>query len=65
MAREASWVKVKKAMAPWKLPPDFWTAVEKGLQHYIRNASQNNIGAAAPFPGTFSNPRNLLRQAFR
>jgi hypothetical protein len=65
MAREASWAKVKKVMAPWKLPPDFWTAVEKGLQHYIRNASQNNKGAAAPYPGISNNPRNLLRQAFR
>jgi hypothetical protein len=52
-------------MAPWKLPPDFWTAVEKGLQHYIRNAIQNNKEAAARFTGTFNNPRNLLRQAFR
>jgi hypothetical protein len=65
MAREASWAKVKKDMAPWKMPPDFWTAVEKGLQHYIINASQKNKGAEAPFPGTFNNPRNLLRQAFR
>jgi hypothetical protein len=45
--------------------PDFWTAIEKGLQHYTRNVSQNNNGAAAPFPVTFNNPRNLLRQAFR
>jgi hypothetical protein len=59
MAREASWAKVKKAMA------DFWIAIEKGLQHYTRNASQNNKGAAGPFPGKFNNPRNLLRQAFR
>jgi hypothetical protein len=47
------------------MPPDFWIAIEKGLQHYTRNASQNNKGAAAAFPGTFNNPRNLLRQAFR
>jgi hypothetical protein len=65
MAREASWVKVKKAMAPWKMPPDLWNAIEKGLHHYTRNASQNNKGYAAPFQGTFKNPRNLLRQAFR
>jgi hypothetical protein len=65
MAREASWAKVKKAIALWKMPPDFWTAIEKGLQHYIRNTSQNNKGAAAPFPGTFNNPWNLLRRAFR
>jgi hypothetical protein len=57
-------VKVKKAMAPWKMPPDFWIAIEKGLQHNTRNASQNNTGAARPLPGTFNNPRNLLRQAF-
>jgi hypothetical protein len=65
MAREASRAKVKNTIAPWKMPPDFWTAVEKVLQHYIRNASQSNKGAAAPFPGTFNNPQNLLRQAFR
>jgi hypothetical protein len=65
MAREASWAKVKKAMVPWKMPPDFWTAMEKGLQNYTRNASQKNKGAAAPFPGTFNNPQSLLRQAFR
>jgi hypothetical protein len=46
------------------MPPDFWTAIEKGIQHYARNAIQNNKGGAAPFPGTFNNPRNLLRQAF-
>jgi hypothetical protein len=65
MAREVSWAKVKKAMPPWKMPPDFWNAIEKGLQHYTRNASQNNKGDAVPFPGTFNRPRNLLRQAFR
>jgi hypothetical protein len=65
MAREASWAKDKKAMATWKMPPDFWIAIEKGLQHYTRNASQNNKGAAGTFPGTFNNPRNLLRRAFR
>jgi hypothetical protein len=65
MVREASWAKVKKVMAPWNLPPVFWTAVEKGLQNSIINASQNNKGAAAPFPGTFNNPQNLLRKLFR
>jgi hypothetical protein len=50
MEQDASWAKVKKAMAPWKMPPDFWTAIEKGLQHYPRNASQNNKVDAAPFP---------------
>jgi hypothetical protein len=65
MVQEASWAKGKKAMAPWKMPPDFWTAIEKGLQYYTRNVSQNNKGAAAPFPGTFNSPWNLMRQACR
>jgi hypothetical protein len=50
MAREASWGKVKKAMEPCKMPQDFWTAIEKGIQHYTRNASQNKKGGALPFP---------------
>jgi hypothetical protein len=65
MTREASWAKVKKAMEPWKMSPDFCTKIEKGIQLYTRKASQNNKGGASPFPGTFNNPLNLLRQAFR
>jgi hypothetical protein len=65
MARKDLWEKFKKVMEPWKMPHDFWTAIEKGLQHYTRNASQNNKGVAAAFPGTFNIPWNLLRQAFR
>jgi hypothetical protein len=64
MAREASWAKFKKVIKPWKMPHDFWTAIEKGLQHCTINASQKNKGAAAPLPGTFNNPWNLLIQAF-
>jgi hypothetical protein len=30
--RDASWQKVKKDMQMWRLPADFWTALEKGLQ---------------------------------
>jgi hypothetical protein len=33
--RADSWEKVQKAMTIWKLPPDFWTAVQKGIQFYI------------------------------
>jgi hypothetical protein len=65
MEREASWAKVKKATEPWEIPPDFWTAIEKGIQQYTINASQNNKGGASPFPGTLKIPRKLLRQAFR
>jgi hypothetical protein len=48
-----------------KKPPDFWTTIEKGIQHYTRNASQNNKRGASPSPGTFNKPRKLVRQAFR
>jgi hypothetical protein len=57
--------KNQKATELWKMPLDFWNAIEKGMQHYTRNASQNNKWGASPFPGTFNNPMNLLRQAFR
>jgi hypothetical protein len=60
-----SWVKVKKDMGQWKMPPDCWTALEKGMQHYTRNVGQKNKGSVSPFPGTFNTPRNLLKQAFR
>jgi hypothetical protein len=33
--RADSWEKVKKAMTIWKLPPDFWTAAQNGIQFYI------------------------------
>jgi hypothetical protein len=33
--RAYSWEKVKKYMAIWQLPNDFWTAVQKCLQFYI------------------------------
>jgi hypothetical protein len=39
VAREASWAKVKKAMEPWKIPTDVWTAIEKGLPHNSRSPS--------------------------
>jgi hypothetical protein len=29
MNREESWAKARKAMPHWKLPNDFWTAMEK------------------------------------
>jgi hypothetical protein len=31
--RMESWIKVKKAMKAWKTPPDFWIAIEKGINH--------------------------------
>jgi hypothetical protein len=31
---EQVWTKVKKAMKAWRTPPDFWIAIEKGINHY-------------------------------
>jgi hypothetical protein len=37
MNREESWAKARKAMTHWKLPNDFWIAMDKGLNGYTRN----------------------------
>jgi hypothetical protein len=63
--RADSWEKFKKAMAIWKLPPDFWTAVQKGMQFYIEENEPPTTQAPAPFQPTLNNARNLLRQAYR
>jgi hypothetical protein len=74
--RADSWEKVKKAMTIWKLPPDFWTAVQKCMQLYIDNQKSRTLQeenepptpqapAPAPFQPTLNNARNLLRQAYR
>jgi hypothetical protein len=73
--RADSWEKVKRAMTIiWKLPPDFWTAVQKGIQFYIDNPHKRNLQeeneppipqAPAPFQPTLNNARNLLGQACR
>jgi hypothetical protein len=57
--------KTQKAMETLKMPPDFWMAIEKGIQQYTRNVSENNKGGASPFRGTFNTTSNLLRWTFR
>jgi hypothetical protein len=65
--------KVKKDMAIWKLPNDFWTAVQKGAQFYIdhplRRVKEDPYTPTpqpvSPFPHGFNQPRNLLKQAYR
>jgi hypothetical protein len=60
-------------MSIWKLPNDFWTAIQKGLQLFIdhplqrvREDPQNPTPKpATPFPHGFNQPRNLLKQAYR
>jgi hypothetical protein len=71
--RADSWEKVKKDMSIWKLPNDFWTAIQKGLQFFIdhplrrvREDPQNpTLKPATPFPHGFNQPHNLLKQAYR
>jgi hypothetical protein len=51
MNLEESWAKARKAMKHWKLPNDFWTAMEKGVQGYTRNPEDGAINT--PFPPTY------------
>jgi hypothetical protein len=39
--RDASWQKFKKDMQMWRLPADFWTALEKGLHHLPRDIKES------------------------
>jgi hypothetical protein len=41
--RAGSGEKVKKSMTIWKLPPDFWTAMHKGMQFYIDNPNKHKL----------------------
>jgi hypothetical protein len=71
--RADSWEKVKKHMAIWQLPNDFWTAVQKGLQFYIdhplrrvkEDLQKPTPQPLSPLPYGFNQPRNLLKQAYR
>jgi hypothetical protein len=50
-------------MTHWKLPNDFWIAMEKGLSGYPRAPDGGAI--ASPFPPTYNNRRNHIKLAFR
>jgi hypothetical protein len=70
--RADSWEKVKKDMAIWQLPPDFWTTVQKGLQLYIDHPQQRVQDdpqkpiqqPVSPCPPGFNQPHNRLKQAY-
>jgi hypothetical protein len=56
-------------MERWHLLPDFWTTIEKGINHYKEHPNKltaNSITTEprSPFGITFTTPRNLLQQAF-
>jgi hypothetical protein len=62
--RDASWHKVKKDMQMWQLPADFWTALEKGLQHLSRDIKEST-SPSLPFQTSVNPIRNHLREAFQ
>jgi hypothetical protein len=60
---------VKKAMKAWRISPDFWIAIEKGINHYAahplkRNKEDIPPEPQKPFGATFYTPRNILQVAF-
>jgi hypothetical protein len=62
--------KLRKSMERWHLPQDFWTTIEKGVNHYTEHPHKLTIHSKEnepqkPFGVTFNTPRNLLHQAFR
>jgi hypothetical protein len=48
MSREELWAKVRKAMKHWKLPNNFWTAMEKVLHGYTQNSTGGAINTQPP-----------------
>jgi hypothetical protein len=60
----ASWKIVKKDKKIWRLPADFWKAIEKGIQHLSQDTPEST---SPPLPFQISvNPiRNHLRAAFK
>jgi hypothetical protein len=60
----ASWQKVKKDMQMWRLPADFWTAIEKGL-HHLPSDLEESTSPTLPFQISVNPIRNHLRAAFQ
>jgi hypothetical protein len=68
--RSESWGKLRKSMEWWHLPPDFWTTIENGINHYKEHphkctAISTDNKSQKPFGVAFTTSRNLLQQAFR
>jgi hypothetical protein len=62
--RDASWQKVKQDMQMWRLPADFCTALEKGLQHLPWDIKEST-SPTLPFQISVNPIRNHLRAAFQ
>jgi hypothetical protein len=68
--RAVAWGKFRKSMDRWHFTQDFWTTIEKGVNHYTeqphkRTTQSKENEPQKPFGATFNTPRNLLQQAFR
>jgi hypothetical protein len=48
----------------WRLPADFWTAIEKGIQHLSQGTQEKN-SPLLPFQVSVNPIRNHLRAAFK
>jgi hypothetical protein len=56
LQRADSWAQLRKTLRRWKLPNDFWTAVEKGMQSYVaapKKAKDSTIPTIL-FPATWN-----------
>jgi hypothetical protein len=56
--------KPKRAMQMWRLPADFWTAIEKGLHHLPIDLNEST-SPTLPFQISVNLIRNHLRAAFQ
>jgi hypothetical protein len=57
-------------MERWHIPPDFWTTIEKGINHYTEQPHKHTVNSKdnepqKSFGVTLNTLRNLLQQAFR
>jgi hypothetical protein len=62
--RAASWQKVKKDMQMWHLPADFWTSIEKEIQHLSQDTHEST-SPSLPFQTSVNPISNHLRAAFK
>jgi hypothetical protein len=61
---------VKKAIKAWRIPPYFWIAIEKMINHYAAHHIKRDKEDMPPEPRktfgtTLYTPRNVLQVAFR
>jgi hypothetical protein len=57
-------------MKAWRIPPESWIEIEKGINHYASHPLKRDKEDMSPEPQkkfgtTFYTPRNILQVAFR